>query len=285
MPRLTLKFAFCLLAALTLSAAPAVAQHDDDDDRDRDWLSECRSQRHRNNDGLERFCELREMGMRPPRGTLVVDARQNGGISVESWDRDSVHVELRIRAEAESEEEAREIARDIRVNLAEPRIRAEGPSSVSRRRWTVSFAIKVPRGTDLDLETHNGPVSVHGVRAKIDIRAENGPLVLDQVGGDVRARTRNGPLVVTLAGSRWDGAGLDAETTNGPISLTVPEGYSARLEAATTNGPVSLGFPITMQGVIVGRQISTTLGDGGALVRVVTTNGPVVLRRSRSRDR
>ena len=43
-----------------------------------------------------------------------------------------------------------------------------------------------------------------------------------------------------------EGAGLDAETQNGPMVLYVPEGYNAQLETGTTNGPMSIGFPITV---------------------------------------
>lgn len=52
------------------------------------------------------------------------------------------------------------------------------------------------------------------------------------VSGDVRARAQNGPIGVVLAGSSWQGAGLDAETRNGPISLSIPAGSSAPRSAA-----------------------------------------------------
>ncbi|MGH7676482.1 MAG: hypothetical protein ACREMV_14540, partial [Gemmatimonadales bacterium] len=59
-----------------------------------------------------------------------------------------------------------------------------------------------------------------------------------------------------------------------------PAGYSARLETGTVNGPLTVRFPltITIQGRITDR-ISTTLGQGCSPVRVVTTNGPMVIRR------
>jgi DUF4097 and DUF4098 domain-containing protein YvlB len=113
------------------------------------------------------------------------------------------------------------------------------------------------------------------------LTAYNGPVSLDHVGGDVRARTTNGPLEIELGGDRWEGAGLDAETTNGPVSLAIPERYSARLEFGTVNGPMTVAFPltVTIEGR-VGKRIATTLGAGGALVRIVTTNGPVDIRRN-----
>jgi len=54
----------------------------------------------------------------------------------------------------------------------------------------------------------------------------------------------------------------------------VPENYSARLETSTVNGGTNIDFPVLVKGKI-GREISTTLGSGGALVRAETTNGGV----------
>jgi hypothetical protein len=86
---------------------------------------------------------------------------------------------------------------------------------------------------------------------------------------------------VELSGTQWDGAGLDAETVNGPVTLTVPSGYNAELETGTVNGPFTSDVPITMtiRGR-VGRPFIGTLGQGGPPVRVLTTNGPVRIRGS-----
>jgi hypothetical protein len=60
--------------------------------------------------------------------------------------------------------------------------------------------------------------------------------------------------------------------------MTMPDHYSAALETSTTHGRISIDFPVTVQGRI-GRQLTTTLGAGGARVRAVTTNGGVSIRR------
>jgi DUF4097 and DUF4098 domain-containing protein YvlB len=83
---------------------------------------------------------------------------------------------------------------------------------------------------------------------------------------------------VRLAGDKWRGEGLDVETTNGAVTLRIPEKYSADLETGTVNGSIHLGFPIMVQGKI-GKSLEATLGDGGAPVRVKTINGGVKLKR------
>jgi DUF4097 and DUF4098 domain-containing protein YvlB len=261
-----------LAVALAASPAGAFAQRSDSE-----WMENCRDRDRWSND-RDRFCEIRDMGMRPPSGTLTVDPGQNGGVYVEGWNRDSVAIVVRIRTEAETESEARDMAKEIKVDISGGTIRAIGPERRSRSSWSVEFDIMVPRKSALDIETHNGPIGVTHVTGRIDVRAVNGPIKLTGVGGDVRGRTSNGPMIVELEGKTWEGAGLDAVTTNGPVTLEVPEDYSAELETGTTNGPMRVDFPITVQGRF-GRRLNTKLGAGGSPVRVVTTNGPVVIRR------
>lgn len=214
-------------------------------------------------------------------GIITVDPGENGGVTVEGWSRDSVEVHARIETQGITDDDAAALARDIKVLASGSRIGAEGPASGHRRSWSVSFVIFVPHHSDLKLDTANGPIGVRNETGRMTLTAYNGPVSLESVGGDVRARTTNGSIDVELSGDRWDGAGLDAGTTNGPLELAIPENYSARLEFGTVNGPMSLGFPltVTIQGK-VGRRITTTLGAGGAPVRAVTTNGPVAIRRN-----
>jgi DUF4097 and DUF4098 domain-containing protein YvlB len=84
---------------------------------------------------------------------------------------------------------------------------------------------------------------------------------------------------VELAGDSWDGGGMDVETTNGGVTMTIPDGYSAELEVGTTNGGIDIDFPVTIQGRLGRRQLRTTLGDGGSTIRAVTTNGGVRVAR------
>ena len=268
---------FLAVAALTLPIA--VRAQDTDDE----WLDDCRHDSWR--DARVKHCEIREAGLSlkgPVRGgALTVDPGMNGGVDIIGWDRDSVGITARIQVNARTEDDAQAIARDIRIEAAGRMVRAIGPNPTGRRQsWSVSFIVYVPRRTDLSLATENGPLSVHEVSGQMELSTHNGPLSLVGVGGDVRARAQNGPLLVKLTGARWDGAGLDAETMNGPAVLRIPEGYNAKLDFGTINGPMDVGFPLTV--TINGRvtdRIATTLGVGGPPVRVVTTNGPMSVRR------
>ena len=260
------------LAAAALSSATTSVEAQRSDD---EWLERCR--RGEYNDDRERHCLVQVERLRTT-GSLSVEGHRNGGVSVYGWDGDSVVVHARVQASARSESVARELAEEVRIIVDGSRVRADGPSTEGREWWSVHFEIGVPRRTDLRLEVYNGPLGVEDVSGRMELTSRNGPLSLDGVSGDVRARVRNGPLSVYLTGSRWEGTGLDAESTNGPATISIPSRYSARLETGTTNGPMVIDYPLTLQGRI-DRHITTTLGDGGATVRVVTTNGPLRVRQ------
>ena len=142
----------------------------------------------------------------------------------------------------------------------------------------MSFDIQVPRTAMVTLRTVNGGISIDDFHGTAKFRASNGGVSLTNVGGDISGQTTNGGVTVNLEGDRWDGQGLDVETHNGGVRMTVPDNYSAVLDTGTVNGRVNIDFPITVQGRLSDR-FTTTLGAGGARVRVITTNGGVTIRR------
>ncbi len=271
--RTTLRAIAPVVLLLGTATSSLLAQHA----RSAEWLDRCRNG-DEGGDARAHYCEVRDTGFKAG-GAITVDPGSNGAIRVTGWDRDSVAVTAKIQAQAESDADARALAQQIRIVTSGGTIRADGPATRHRVSWSVSFDVSVPRRTDLTARTVNGPISVEGVTGRMDLTAENGPVHLEAVGGDVHARTVNGPLVVTLEGDKWDGTGLDSETHNGPVVLTIPAGYSAHLETGTVNGPMSIDFPITVQGRFSGHDIETDLGSGGPTIRAVTTNGPVTVRR------
>ena len=226
----------------------------------------------------ERHCEVRDSTM--PAGPLNVDAGQNGGVSIEGWDRNEIRVRAIVQTSAREAADARSLAGQVQVQAGGGRVYATGPDSGSRQWWSVSYRINVPRKNDLDLRASNGGITIVGVAGNMRFDTTNGGVRLQDVGGRVNGETRNGGLNVTLSGSRWDGEGLDVETSNGGVNLAIPDGYNAELETRTVNGGLRIDFPITVQGELTSRRgLSTTLGSGGPLVRVRTTNGGVTIKR------
>jgi hypothetical protein len=228
------------------------------------------------NDDKVSFSEIREMTLRPT-SLLDVDAGQNGGIRVKGENRSDILVRACVRTWGETDEAAKTLARNIRIT-GDSVIRTEGVSG--EKSWAVSYEILVPRATNLKLETFNGGISISGVDGNIEFGAMNGGVSLSDVAGSVKGKTTNGGVSVTLSGNSWKGNGLDVETTNGGVHLVMPETYAARIETRTVNG----GFISDISSLNVERDendrrrgvnFSRDINGGGALIRVVTTNGGV----------
>jgi hypothetical protein len=238
-------------------------------ERDQGWSQSSNSEW---DDGRVANCEVRRFTFPRNRKLIAIDGGRNSGMSVMGWDRDSVRVLYRVMTRARTEERARALAAEIQLELANGWLRPDGPETSRSEWWSIDVKAWVPRASDVALQTENGPMSVRDVRGRMDLNSSNGPMSLVDLAGAVQAHTENGPLYVALAGSRWDGAGIDAEAENGPVTLELPANYSARLVTGTINGPQAFDYAIES-----GRRrgwITTTLGKGGPQVRVVTTNGP-----------
>jgi DUF4097 and DUF4098 domain-containing protein YvlB len=230
-------------------------------------------------DKLVRHCEIKEQTLPVTESTIAVDGQMNGGVSVKGWDRNEILMRARIQTAGSSEAEAKELARQVRIETAGSKISASGPPNRNNSWWSVSYEVFVPRRSNLSLKTNNGGISITDVNGRLEFSALNGGVHLSRVGGTVRGGTTNGGLNVELSGERWDGETLDVKTTNGGVSMSIPENYSAHLETGTVNGRLSIDFPVTVQGNIT-RELAVNLGSGGATIRAMTTNGGVRIRRS-----
>jgi hypothetical protein len=223
----------------------------------------------------ERYCEVREYTL-DVRELIAIDAAPNGGIQVEGWNRNEISLRAKVTAWSR-QGDPQEIVNDIDLETGRV-ITAHGPKAENREGWAVSFRLMVPQDSDLELESMNGGIRIEGVHGDMDFETMNGGITLRDVGGNVRGRTTNGGLNVSLAGSQWQGEGLDLQTTNGGIVFSVPEDFRARLETGTVNGGFDTEFPITLRGRLRARRFTTDLNGGGPPIRLVTTNGGVQIR-------
>ena len=255
---------FSASASLAFQAKPTLDCNNDRGDRDR-----------------AHFCEMREQTVSAG-GMVSVDASQNGGIAIKGWDRGDVLVRAQVNTHAPTDDQARNLARQINVQTAGGQIRADGPAHDGEQDWSVSYEVFVPTRFAATLETVNGGVSISNVIGNLEFKTVNGGLSLKQVGGYVHGRTTNGGVSIQLDGDRWEGQGLDVTTTNGGVTLRVPQNYSAQLEVQTRNGGIRADVPEAQAQLQRGQRsnhISTPLGRGGAMLKVATTNGGVSLTR------
>ena len=146
------------------------------------------------------------------------------------------------------------------------------------------------------LEHINGTIHFHTSRtdfqvARLDGEAEItprsdlsadqavGPLVLttsnrnislDRISGAVAVTDRNGTIDLTAAPPLGP---IDMEDRNGSVKLILPEHAGFSVQANTTNGEIYTDFPLPTSGSESHKNISGSVGAGGPMVHITTTNG------------
>jgi DUF4097 and DUF4098 domain-containing protein YvlB len=229
----------------------------------------------------ERACELRRT-LLPVVGDQVNVVGTDGGIEVVGEDRKDIALEVRITAYAPSKDKAEQLARQVKI-ITGSTIRDEGPHTsgfFTRSGYSVNYSLHVPRHLSGRFHTENGGVEAQGLDGVLHPETTNGGLTLKDLAGDVHASTVNGGVHVVLTGEGWSGAGLSASSTNGGISVTAPDGYSAHLIAKTVNGGINVGFPVTVQGTItIKNDLDTNLGKGGPIIHLQTVNGGISISK------
>ena len=265
-----------LIAAAPLLLLPRLLAAQESD---ADWVERCLDDRH---GARIMHCEVRDVAVQTT-GSLDLES-QNGVVDIRGADGTTVRLRARVRAWADTREEAVARARAVRVVVDGGTVRADGPSSSRGEGWNVDFVGSVPRRYDLELSTENGPLSVRDVSGRIDVESQNGPLDLARVGGTLRARAANGPVTLELADERVAEQGVDVRTSNGPLTILVPRSIDGRLQAGTENGPISTDLDVEIRRHSrhsVSGEIDAQLGSGGGTIRAHTSNGPLTVRSSR----
>ena len=223
---------------------------------------------------------------------LRVHPLKNGGAQVQGWDKDTYSITA---CKAAVGSDAQRLLSQIKLSVKDGDISVAGPSSEGND-WTVFLLIRTPKAADVEVTTHNGPVSFYDVDGKLnarasngpisvqgfsgeaDISAENGPISFEGNAGKLRLHTQNGPINVSVGGSTWTGGGLVADAENGPLTLHVPSGFqSAFLVESSDHAPLSCHASICSEARRTWdddhRRIE--FGSGSPLIRLSTHNGPI----------
>jgi DUF4097 and DUF4098 domain-containing protein YvlB len=104
-------------------------------------------------------------------------------------------------------------------------------------------------------------------------------ITLDRVAGDVSVTNRNGSVDVTSAPPL---SNVTVENRNGSVSITVPEQANFAYQFDATNGDIESDFSQVKSTEQDSRKntVSGTIGKGGPLLRVTTSQGDVSLKKA-----
>ena len=149
----------------------------------------------------------------------------------------------------------------------------------------------------LNADTSNGPIEVMDIDGGVEAHSSNGHIRLDHVHGAVEATTSNNSIHVAIDkanGSvrlRSSNGAIDltlpsnaqcavlAHTSNNGITLHLPGEVNARISADTSNGSISSDFEMRLRGEISKRHIEGTMGTGGPLIDLSSSNGSIRIVR------
>lgn len=173
--------------------------------------------------------------------------------------------------------------------------------------WTQKKAfitVKIPQSLLTRIETSNGSVQVSNMNGDSEIKTSNGPITLINIQGNVKANTSNGSGTFTnitgsldmhtnnggltlknitgnvtaessngsIRGSSIINGNWECTTSNGRITLAIPENANANIEAKTSNG--SVGGDLEWQ---TGEKThrSSKLGSGSNKISLKSSNGSI----------
>jgi hypothetical protein len=246
----------------------------------------------------DRDAERSEERLVYPGGTpLKVEVPSHSGANVRGTDRNDFEVLL-----CKAAETAEGLAA-ITVSQIGGTLRVNGPSGED---WVGYLLISAPKSAAIEVSatngplalsglsghvvarSQNGPISVRNSSGDLDLSAENGPIDVHGGGGRMKVSTENGPIGVSLSGSEWNGAGLEGHAVNGPIRLQIPSGYRSAAVVETLGRS-----PFQCRGEGCDRAKRTwddehkriEIGDGPALVKLSSENGPVTVATGSGADR
>jgi DUF4097 and DUF4098 domain-containing protein YvlB len=131
----------------------------------------------------------------------------------------------------------------------------------------------------LDGEAEISPhsdLSADQVLGPVVLTTSNRNITLDRIAGDIAVTNRNGTIDLTAAPTLGN---ITLQDRNGSIKATLPDGAGFSVQAGTTNGNVDSEFQLPGSGTENSKSVNGTVGAGGPMVRITTTNGDISLHK------
>jgi len=214
-----------------------------------------------------------------PGGEIEI-GNTNGRIEVEGVDGSTVEVHAERIARAATDAGAKELL--PRISIREEATPDHVTIETQRisgfmigASFEVRYHVRAPKSAFVHVTNTNGVVAVSGLSGKLYAHTTNGGVTATAVSGAVDAQSTNGSVSVTLA-SLTDRVAL--KTTNGGVTLVVPDDAKADLSASCTNGGINVSGVKLEATESSRRHVEGTLNGGGVKIDLRTTNGGIRVR-------
>ncbi len=214
-------------------------------------------------------------------GSTLALENSVGSITIAGLDVTECNVTATICVKAPTEEEAKELAEQIKIELDRDgntlTVRTEKPRTKKRRSISISFNITVPKQTALELESNVGKIQVSNITEKIEVQTDVGQITCKEISGDIDLKVDVGTVKVVYSKTAPAACNATITTNVGSIDLTTPPNFSAAVDADTDVGSIRTDLPLTVKGKI-GKTLHGTIGDGEGKLYLRTDVGSIRIR-------
>ena len=215
-------------------------------------------------------------------GGEVQVVNTNGKVEIEGVEGAAVEIRAERVARATTNEGARELLSRvvIREDVTPDRVsvRTERMSGIMiGAGFEVRYHVKAPKGATVRATTTNGEIDVAALSGKLIAQTTNGDLNAKDLTGGVDARTTNGDVRIDVASLGADR--VELTTTNGSVTLLLPETAKADLSASCTNGGIDVSaVKVDAMGEQTRRRVEGRINGCGTPIQLRTTNGRIRVR-------
>jgi DUF4097 and DUF4098 domain-containing protein YvlB len=226
-----------------------------------------------------------------PDGVVHIE-NMSGSVKVTGWERAEVQVkgtlghgaelafdgtEKRTRVEVEAEYgNPMGIKSDLDVFVP-------AGSSVSIEGFQATITVAGVTGS-VKAETVNGSITHSGAAKDVELQSVNGTIDSTKAGGRVQAEAVNGTVT---GGVRFESAlsaraSLSVESVSGTVDLFLPASFGAEFSVSTFSGEITNELGPAAEKAskwTPQKELSFTVGSGGAHIKVETLSGAVNIRK------
>ncbi|MBN1482382.1 hypothetical protein EH223_10110 [candidate division KSB1 bacterium] len=176
-----------------------------------------------------------------------------------------------------SQMDADNYLKNLRVSIAESGntlyVASDQPKETDGRSVSINYEIQVPKVWTTAIDLANGSCLLDSLYGNIMTKITNGNIMLGSVYTSAYLRVTNGQITGTV--NLPKNGVLNAQTTNGVLSFSLPKTTSAQLSAKVTNGTVNIAGLSLSNMVGNQKEIHGNLGAGEGKIELATTNGNI----------
>lgn len=225
-------------------------------------------------------------------GGLISLKNINGNVEITSWDRDEVEITAFKKVYGVSNQTAEKMLAKIEIVIEqhdnELSIETVHPERGDKNffswlfggknnSFSVQYELKVPHRVDLNIHTTNGNVEADQISGRVRLESTNGKIIGTDITGLARCHTTNGSINFALIGIDHSDE-MIFNTTNGSITLDLPQNYAGYIDLKTTNGHIDCDFPVEVDSQNRRTLLRGRIGSGDADIKCSTTNGSIHLQ-------